>query len=276
MKTLYHEIITNMMRNHREQHKIIDDILNMRPFIIIPSNKMLSDLDGPIKDEIDLKVERGEIKDLLNASLDVPFKDTFIEIIPPGDDRDIHYAFGITERAVGIYTLWYFSRKNGRDIKIEWSNNDGENDQNYAKIMGVALYLVEVLNRRESYLAKEKTGRKKSFREGKKKNYFEIRPITYVLERNVYEQRPQYLGNNIDWSHTFEVRGSWVQLSKRNELGEFDHLLGPDMNRVGKNRSGEYCVRGWTWRKEHLKGEGEFKVKTRIALTDQRGNQNEK
>ena len=44
----------------------------------------------------------------------------------------------------------------------------------------------------------------------------------------------------IDWSQRWEVRGHWRRL---------------DADSIGKDREGNYVVKGWTWVKTHEKGD---------------------
>lgn len=52
---------------------------------------------------------------------------------------------------------------------------------------------------------------------------------------------------SIQFSHRFWRRGTWVRFF--NDDGSID------MSNIGKNRAGEYCVQGKTWRNETIVGD---------------------
>jgi len=54
-------------------------------------------------------------------------------------------------------------------------------------------------------------------------------------------------GGNIDYLHSFSVRGHWRQVKL-----------------IGKDRYNNYCVPGLTWINPHIRGEGDLIKKTRI------------
>lgn len=73
------------------------------------------------------------------------------------------------------------------------------------------------------------------------------RIIRISLDRNYQATRP-IAGRAIDWTHRWTVRGTWVAFWRDNTRTEVD------MTRLGKDRNGDYCVKGYTWRVEHEKG----------------------
>jgi hypothetical protein len=82
---------------------------------------------------------------------------------------------------------------------------------------------------------------------GKIKKHF-IRKIVYICSKNKKEELIKK-GLKIDWTHRWEVRGHWR-----------------DISGLGKDRAGDYCVEGKTWVTEHVKGPEDqpFIKKTRI------------
>lgn len=76
--------------------------------------------------------------------------------------------------------------------------------------------------------------------EGKSKRRHEIRRIIHVAPKvRVVQLESTKEGKKIDWSHRFEVRGHWVSLP----------------GGLGKDRAGNYCVKGFTWRSHHVRGD---------------------
>jgi hypothetical protein len=84
---------------------------------------------------------------------------------------------------------------------------------------------------------------------GDNKRTHRIRRIVYVMpkkEAAVCGER------DVDWSHRWFVRGHWRTV-----------------NGVGKDRAGDYCVSGYTWVSEYLKGPEGLPVvanKTRVVI----------
>ena len=78
------------------------------------------------------------------------------------------------------------------------------------------------------------------------------RPIYYVLHKKYEKSYTSVIKNpigNLSYTHAFKVRGHWRTFNS---------------NSLGKNREGLRVVKGYTWVKEYLKGEGELKKKLRI------------
>lgn len=80
-----------------------------------------------------------------------------------------------------------------------------------------------------------------------------IRPIYYVLDKSE-EKKPVQLKmirpiGHLEFSHAFRVRCHWRRI---------------DENSLGKDRNGERTVKGMTFVKEYIKGEGELVKKIRI------------
>lgn len=71
---------------------------------------------------------------------------------------------------------------------------------------------------------------------GASKKMHRIRRIIHVAPKSVVRKGSEST-RSIDWTHRFEVRGHW-----RKHEG------------VGKDRSGNYTVHGWTWVSNHTRG----------------------
>lgn len=87
---------------------------------------------------------------------------------------------------------------------------------------------------------------------GKSKKRHEIRRVIHVSKSPVRVSDGSG-SREIDWSHRFEVRGHW-----RRPEG------------VGKDREGNYCVEGYTWVREHVRGPEHLPLvkKTRVVLSE--------
>lgn len=86
---------------------------------------------------------------------------------------------------------------------------------------------------------------------GKNKRRHRIRRIIHVCQKSV-AKKLESAGTRIDFSHRFLVRGHWRRLPE---------------NKLGKNRNGDYCVRGATWVSEFEKGPDNLPLikKTRLV-----------
>ncbi len=71
------------------------------------------------------------------------------------------------------------------------------------------------------------------------------RPIYYVLEKNEAPARTKNIKvtGTLEYSHAFKIRGHWRRISEKS---------------IGKDRNGNYCITGFTWVTEYVKGEGEL------------------
>jgi hypothetical protein len=56
----------------------------------------------------------------------------------------------------------------------------------------------------------------------------------------------------VDWSHRWTVRGHWVSLQ----------------GKLGKDRDGNYCIKDWTWRSEHIKGPETAPLITKVRIVE--------
>lgn len=91
---------------------------------------------------------------------------------------------------------------------------------------------------------------------GKETRVARIRRIVHVCPKNKSTQYAESLGREIDWSHRWLVRGHWRVL----------------LGRLGKDREGRYCVKDWTWTRDHEKGpEGLPLVAPKTRLVSTRG-----
>lgn len=70
----------------------------------------------------------------------------------------------------------------------------------------------------------------------------EVRRIVRVAtKKSAPNLRPISGAGEIDWSHRWEVMGHWRKVDT-----------------IGKDRGGDYCVEGFTWVKEHIRGPEEM------------------
>ena len=82
------------------------------------------------------------------------------------------------------------------------------------------------------------------------KKLHKIKKLFYVIKNRGQAEEKGIASHNIDWQHSWSVRGHWRKIDK---------------NKIGKDRGGEYCVEGHTWIKNYIKGDGELVKKTRLV-----------
>lgn len=91
---------------------------------------------------------------------------------------------------------------------------------------------------------------------GSQKKMHRIRKVIHVTPRKNTEHYDST--RTVDWSHRWEVRGHWVKL-EINANGD---------SRLGKDRNGDYCVSGWTWRNHHVKGPEHLPLVKKVRVVE--------
>lgn len=85
-----------------------------------------------------------------------------------------------------------------------------------------------------------------------------IKKIIYVSNK---ENKKYVVRGDVSWklSHRTEVMGYWRPLPKNSKTG------------IGKNRDGDYCIKGETWVRHHEKGPEDAPLikKTRVMITEE-------
>ena len=78
------------------------------------------------------------------------------------------------------------------------------------------------------------------------------RPIYYVLDKKDYEKKNYNIKSigKLEYSHAFKVRGHWRRIDEKS---------------VGKDRTGNYKIKGFTWVIDHIRGQGELVNRVRIV-----------
>ena len=113
----------------------------------------------------------------------------------------------------------------------------------------LSLQYLERLNNEQTGI--EQVRQKVRLGVGKNKRVHRINRVIHVAPKK--DAGYSSLTREIDWSHRFAVRGHWRKLDG-----------------VGKDRAGDYCVSGFTWVSEHIRGPEHlpFIKKTRIVESD--------
>ena len=95
-----------------------------------------------------------------------------------------------------------------------------------------------------------KTNERIKFRHEGKKILHKIKTVVHIFPKSVKAREEAEKLYRIEWSHRFAVRGHWRSISG-----------------IGKDRAGAYCMKGFTWVVDHVKGPEDkpFIDKTRIV-----------
>lgn len=152
-----------------------------------------------------------------------------------------------------LFLVYSFETNDGGAIVIEDGTPIIEERPDSPALRGMIKFFLERMA--ESKIGTEKTKERVRIGKGKERRIHKIREIIRVISKtNVKKSVPLY-SKTIDWSHRWEVRGHW-----RETAG------------VGKNRYGEYCVKGFTWVNPFLKGPDDkaFIAKKRIFIGEEK------
>lgn len=109
----------------------------------------------------------------------------------------------------------------------------------------------------------ERVNDRVTVRSGGAKEIIKIKKVIHVTPKKFIKDYSESSGIEIDWSQSWFVRGHWRCFWKDRETAQID------LGKLGKDRSGNYCVQGRTWVTEHRKGPEHLVPvqKTRIIKT---------
>lgn len=200
---------------------------------IIPNVMLLSGID------VDLGKKS---KEDAPPFLDLPFSCCVIEAI----DKEL---FGIPSMDdVGVLSLLVAEFDGEYHFLVHatsgtsWSCHQGSGNHKFYMI--VVQEFCKFINSKTTKVGKSKAKlRYKHPKFGKKT----IRKIVHIKGKSSNLQE-SHNSKTIDWSHKWEVRGHWRSIG----------------DKIGKDRNGNYNRKGFTWVKNHVKGDGELVKKTRL------------
>lgn len=181
--------------------------------------------------------------------LDAPFKVFSVEILngsvcSPDPKDPYHFwvdCIMVVEVAPKKFLYHDLIREASGEYKVFASNVEGD-------------IVKELLQR----LAKEEVGHESvratvKIGTGKEKRTHRIRKIIHVCPKKTAADHAFAARAPIDWSHRWKVMGHWRTVSG-----------------LGKDREGKYCVEGYTWVVDHVKGPESAPIidKVRTILKD--------
>jgi len=214
--------------------EFLEDIPNHVPFVFVPTSETELVPQSP------------------GNPLDLPFKSCFFEVLGcpitvVNEDKVIANIEGIfiqeiSPRKYNVFNLMFFD---GSYSVFAIHSSDAKVWQH---MLGIIESLLIRLTHQETGVINPRHSVK--FKIDGQKIHHRINKIVYVAPRSQRQLAQAHSPKEIDWSHRFEVRGHWRKI---------------DM--IGKDREGVYCVEGFTWVKEHVRGPEHLPLikKTRIV-----------
>jgi len=197
----------------------------------------------------------GKKSFMYKAYRSMPFDNMFIECRFDPAESLVPGAFAMHVREDGPkrYDIMYFHSKQQHnpvsmyitlgddsfELKLQYGKVDDANAQALVDITSVLLHYIEskeVVHGEEKISWYKKTGSRN------------IKPITYVTRKRTDRDYYNLTQNIVKWSHSWRVCGHWRRIET-----------------IGKDRYGSYGVRGFTWVKDHIKGDGDLVEKQRIV-----------
>lgn len=236
------------------------------------------DRDNPF----DIFIPIQQLSERITSEIDMPFKVCLIKNITnsPIFSASCNNDNAVLNEINSIFSLLVIevSPKKYRIIlqtANTCENNDGssrvkayceisEQDNRYVKI--IIHSFLNMLNKAD--IAIDDKPIKVRVGDGKSgKRFKEFKNIMFVKKKG---STVNGVNGNLTWksSHRFDVCGHWMMLPnlKNPEFDKDGNKL-PDLTRIGKNRAGDYCVNGYTWKNPHVRGDDSlpYVKKTRIV-----------
>jgi len=214
-------------------------------------------------DKITVRPEQE--KNIVQVNIDVPFKTTFFEAVDPNTNEPTFGAFTIEkydcrnggrrfvssdlvnesgpmlviETAPKTFVKFMLLRQLGEYFIVAFNVTEEIDD---GKFNILKIYLSKLENQLVAHeVVNEKVRFKNQFSSPKteKKDFAKISRIIRIIASEKKESANPIFSKVIDWSHRWNVRGHWRRLAP---------------GKIGKDRSGEYCIAGQTWVSEFEKG----------------------
>lgn len=227
---------TRPNENETEHTKLHDIILSkaeeIRPFIIdealTPKGFIAEDRQGP-------------------TPLDLPFKICSFEmagkqpLFTLADSRpiiaDCAVVYEIEPLKYGIWTLLikeneFPNEKKYYGVAYMLADSFGRNSATLQAIQNI----LTVFSKERIEVGEQKIKEKMRIGRGPERKLATFRSVVRVVPTHKKET-DELKRLQINWNHRWEVRGHWRRCQ-----------------RIGKDRSGSYCVNGFTWVNEHVKG----------------------
>ena len=199
-----------------------------------------------------LAVAKSEIPD--DAPLDLPFTNMMFELASNKVQiKKTQYIYapdllGVVERAFNQYTFYMLEYTDDGYV-IDYVNDDGDelNHDRYESIKAIIGTILNAINKCKTFTHyHNKPLMVKKNR--KKKTTIHLPPIIYIESKLATKCKlEKQLKTVIKWEKSFKSRGHWRRVKT-----------------IGKDREGIQCIKGYTWVKESVKGNGPMSNKIRV------------
>jgi hypothetical protein len=203
--------------------------------------------------DVDQRIQETVLK---GGTINIPFDKMSIYTRPESkldmlvviESLEPNYMEAFVHYDSQLYTGIIIEIYEGKKIKIAPITNTHRipEDELEDSIMNLGNYIIMLLlylTDRETYKYVENTGLGNKIRKGR----IFTNKIVHVYNKKQKNIKTLSSKGSIDYKHIFAVSGHWRRIKA-----------------LGKNRAGEYVVKGYTWVTEHLKGSGEFIDKARV------------
>lgn len=184
----------------------------------------------------------SEIKE---QDLDLPFRVCAFELDSGGVGGRFNGYDGTSEDYPSVYCLiaeelspkniifYILTHSENNGLKIEWIHNDVKNRERWLHYKSLVRTYLEKLNGSSHGHQSPRTLVK--WKENGEKKQTRITKVIYVRSKNSSGE-VVHKGRAVQWSHAFWVMGHWR-----------------DISGIGKDRDGNYNVKGKTWVVPHVK-----------------------
>lgn len=165
------------------------------------------------------------------------------------------YGIVVTELSPRDYVIYLagVTSQGGSDLHMGFSRYTyNSNDTSGANLIVAVKALIDSMD--SESVATDKINERFKLKTRNGQELKKIKHVVHVFPKKTGTERGIY-GGPLNWTHRWEVCGHWRKITG-----------------VGKNRSGEYCISGFTWVTPHERGDGPLIKKTRIVHGELNGN----
>jgi hypothetical protein len=197
--------------------------------------------------------------------LDLPFKVCSFENVDPmlleGDDGGKMWVISILvhEQEPKLYEVAALVKVESEPARVMYYGPGYVQ----AGLMRLLKHYLQLLGSPAYRIGTETTIERVKFGDGARKRNHTLRRVIRVVHNREVPLLVARRGRAISFSHRFSVRGTWVRFFKDGDRQEIDY------SRIGKDRDGNYCVRGFTWRAEHVKGPEDKPLVKKVRLVQE-------
>jgi hypothetical protein len=194
--------------------------------------------------------KKVDVNDVVEGPLSLPFDTCFFQGItnePLGVTRkhgDPIVCFLIRESSPGQFISFVYGGNNDTK-KFAWYMEKSSDRSGIKKgVQAILMHMQEI----GCEWGVERVGLRGKIRVNGKNEHYKINNVIHVVPKQAKKEYA-HLNQTIDWSHRWEVRGHWRKIST-----------------IGRDRSGQYVIPGYTWVKDFVKGPEEKQLVKKIRV----------